>query len=328
MYKSGIENMYRENSYKNEYDVDVESEDSCMATLFMGKGSSTVVCFSEYYPYTYDWTTLGSLPYCLKEGKYYWNINISEISIKDFRNTHGLGEKDPIQVCFYGLMGKGDFLANLYLHWQDFYKYAMKVYQDASPILDGISRIQTIITLGKFVNDIRKGFQKETRNKPHVEDFFNFLSQREKWNIEDLSKKTNLSQDMLEFIILAMGFDIQGENIIRNTKRLQMFKKEWVKYCNVDAFGVMDYCSLNTANVGVMYIYTNYPDNYQKTVQNIEQKLLGQDELYFDTYKREICFIKGENICNPKNEKANMALREINIGIELFLEEKENADLI
>ena len=52
--------------------------------------------------------------------------------------------------------------------------------------------------------------------------------------------------------------------------------------------------------------------------------MLEQNELYFDKYKREICFIKDESQCNPEDVKKDMALRKISIEIELFLEEKEN----
>ena len=96
LYKSGIENSYKANGYDKAYFVEVESEDTCMMTLFMEKGSSTVVCFDEHYPYPYNWTTLGRLPYCQKDGQYYWDIDLNEISIRDFINTHDLSAGEPI----------------------------------------------------------------------------------------------------------------------------------------------------------------------------------------------------------------------------------------
>ena len=36
------------------------------------------------------------LPYCQKDGQYYWDIDLNEISIRDFINTHDLSEGEPI----------------------------------------------------------------------------------------------------------------------------------------------------------------------------------------------------------------------------------------
>lgn len=51
--------------------------------------------------------------------------------------------------------------------------------------------------------------------------------------------------------------------------------------------------------------------------------MLEQNELYFDKYKREICFIKDESQCNPEDVKKDMALRKISIEIELFWKKKK-----
>lgn len=167
---------------------------------------------SFYYPYA-ELKPCETAPYVLINGNYKWDASFSEFTISDFIETHGINIEDGIQIRFIGIGGFGDIFIN------QFEKWAVLTLLILPYIRDLRQARQLIVGIYEMVNC-------REEDLPEFWNFVDLLLKKDSWNIEILSKETNMSKKHLASLLNFLGYvDKSGLLVIKESSKENLINR-------------------------------------------------------------------------------------------------------
>lgn len=179
--------------------------------------------FERYYGKS-DLMSLGRMfPYILRDNRYIWNVLYSEVTVKEFLDTHELNEQDMIQVEVDNVGSAGEEFLHLIQEWVSFAKIVSAV--------DWIGRGMTVCSI---VKGVCSSFGKKKAMKPKIQEFYHFLTKRSQWNLQYLSRRLGAEEAFLKSLLLTIGFEEDEKGIyVFNNEKNERFCQLCLSYTDI-----------------------------------------------------------------------------------------------
>ena len=268
--------------------IPIESEEDILIDCIQSVvGEDCCISFCNYYSNANLMNFERMFPYIVRDGVVSWFVPFTEVSIRDFRNTHYLGPEEVIHAEIDAFGGAGDDLSEI-ISW---------VANNWDTIYTGASLLSSSITIGSFVQKVYKFFSNRKHRVPLFIDVKDSIWKQEKWDREELMKRLKIpDSELLDCVLQSAGYE-RIENTFRKKTDCDDFKK--TKY-NVDHIWGKSVCNelgselswriqeLNIMLTDLKFRSENLDLNIFPKVEGNINALLTK----WDTYLRP-----GENFC-------------------------------
>ena len=272
-----------------------------------------------------------------------WNVPYQEVTIADFLRTFPQAREEGLNVYANNVGGAEELFQTLMQDWSS-YLYQAKIFLEnigIDSIADALDWCSRIAFVCQGLKWLAKSFSKEKKGKPRIKELRYYISQRNEWNIIELSNNLHAVPQLLKTVLQESGYICNdGVNYHYDEKTAVKLDHERQEYSSKihNCHGTNVNCSsleqaVNHLNVNLLYFAVLKMEQGKLEEFDLEvQKILlplkqFEPFLFWDNLCKciRISDVLPESFCEEDEENIRTYIEQIDNALSLESAEKSES---
>ena len=179
--------------------IQIDSEDAnlikCIESVV---GDDCWISFRRYYDNSTLMEYERTFPYIIKDEVIQWDVPFSDVTIRDFRNTHNIDPDEVIYAEAGDYYGGGEEISEL-ISW---------ITSNWASINSGFGTVSSSITIVTFIHKVYKYFANIKNRLPHFDDVQTVVERNDNWDQSALMKLLKVDDaELMDCLLYSIGYN-------------------------------------------------------------------------------------------------------------------------